>query len=173
MLRLAKRRLTPVVVLLLVCSGWAVADPVTVSATVTPNGASFDYDYTVTNLTGFDLPVLDIVVRAGTTISSLSAPAGFLSAYDSGLGLVSFLEDSNVFGSIPLSGFMFDSPVPPGPTTFTANLLDANANLITSSGPTTGPAVVPEPGFAPLLAIGTGLLLLVHRKRASRCLPDL
>jgi hypothetical protein len=173
MLRLAKKRLTPVVVLFLVCSGWAVADEIMVSATVTPNGASFNYDYTVTNLTGFDLPVLDINVGTGATISGLSAPDGFMSAYDSGLGLVSFLEDSNVFGSTPLSGFMFDSLVAPGPTTFTATLLDANANLITSSGPTTGPAAVPEPGFAPLLAIGAGLLLLVHRKRASRCLQDL
>lgn len=157
--------------LLLISSGLCVADPITVTPVVTPiAGPAFQYDYTVTNMTGLDLPVLDIAVGSGATISGLTAPAGFMSAYDPVLGLVSFLEDSLVFGTTPISGFLFDSPIGPSPTTFTATLLDANFDVSTMSGPTIGPvaaaSTIPEPGSAYLLA-GAACLLLLRRACAS------
>jgi len=171
MFQSASKPLLRAAILLLISLGLSIADPITVTPVVTPiAGPAFEYDYTVTNMTGLDLPVLDIAVGSGAPISGLTAPAGFESAYDPVLGLVSFLEDSSVFGATPLSGFLFDSPIGPGPTTFTATLLDANFDVSTMSGPTTGPvtaaSTVPEPGSAYLLA-GAACLLFLRRAFAS------
>jgi hypothetical protein len=142
------------------------AGDVTVTPVVTPEGGGlFDYDYTITNETGNDLPVLDISVTPGLTIQDLQAPAGFLTAYDSGLGLVSFLEDTGAFGPTPLSGFEFDSSVPPGPTTFTATFFDGS----TTTGTTQGP-VVPEPASFTLFAAGGAVMLFLRRRRQDRSL---
>jgi hypothetical protein len=168
MFRFANKPLLLAAILLLISSGLCVASPITVTPVVTPIGPAFQYDYTVTNMTGLDLPVLDIAVGTGAPISGLTAPAGFDSAYDPVLGLVSFLEDFNVFGTTAVSGFIFDSPLGPSPTTFTATLLDANFNVSTMSGPTTGPvaATVPEPASMYLLA-GAACLLFLRRAFAS------
>ena len=169
MLLSAKRRIAPIAVLLLICSAAAMGGPITVMPAVTQNGSMFHYDYTVANMTGLDLAVLDIAVPGGPTVFSLVAPTGFQTAFDSGLGLVSFLEDTAVFGATPISGFAFDSSLGPGSTSFTATLLDAQFNVSTMTGSTTGPAggAVPEPGSLSLLA-GGALLLWMHRRRADR-----
>lgn len=133
------------------------AAPVTVSPVVTLSGSLFHYNYTITNGTGLDVPVIDINVARGTgIISNLTAPVGFLTAYDSNLGLVSFLENTALFGAAPLSGFAFDSPLPARASSFTATFADGSV----MSGATLAP--VPEPTAISLFGAG-GILLAVRR----------
>ena len=134
---------------------------ITVTDVVTSIGGMFQYDYTVADGTGL-LAVLDIGVTPGIAISGLTGPGGpadFETAYDSVLGLVSFLENGSVFTASPESGFIFDSSVPPGASTFGVTLFDGT----TGSGTVQGP-VVPEPSFLPLCALG-GAAFLFWRKR--------
>ena len=107
--------------------------------------------------------LVDIPVPAvDQSIFNLTAPAGFQATFDSGLGLVSFLEDSASFGSIPVDGFSFDSFSGPGNVLFEATLLgSANGNLYASSGSTAAP--VPEPAYS--WAIVSAVLLTVSRRR--------
>jgi hypothetical protein len=157
----------PTLALSLIASGIAHAD-VIVTANVTPNGGLFQYDYSITNQTADDLPVLDIAVTPDITIGDLTAPTGFETAYDPGLGLVSFLENTASFGSTPLSGFMFDSSVAPSATTFTATLQDLTTFAVsTMSGSTQGP-VVPEPTMLMPCALGMAALFWRKRLLASR-----
>jgi hypothetical protein len=135
---------------------------ITVTDVVTPIGPLFQYDYTVADGTG-QLAVLDIGVTPGIPISGLTGPGGptdFETAYDSVLGLVSFLENGSVFTAAPESGFIFDSPVAPGASTFGVTLFDGTIG----SGRVQGP-VVPEPSLLPLCALG-GAALLFWRKRS-------
>ncbi len=135
---------------------------ITVTDVVTPIGPLFQYDYTVADGTG-QLAVLDIGVTPGIPISGLTGPGGpadFEAAYDSVLGLVSFLENGAAFTASPEPGFIFDSPVAPGAGTFGVTLFDGN----TGSGKVQGP-VVPEPSLLPLCALG-GAALLFWRKRS-------
>lgn len=134
---------------------------ITVTDQVTPVGSLFQYDYTVSDTTGL-LAVLDIAVSPGIAISDISAPGGsaaYETAYDSVLGLVSFLENNAVFPSSPEPGFMFDSPVGPGDSTFGVTLYDGT----TGTGSVTGP-VTPEPASLTLFGLG-GAVLLAGRKR--------
>lgn len=133
------------------------AAPVTVTPVVTPSGSLFRFNYTITNGTGLDVPVIDINVARGTgVILNLAAPVGFLTAYDPTLGLVSFLENTAVFGATPLSGFTFDSRLPAGASSFTATFADGSA----MSGATMAP--VPEPTALSLFGAG-GILLALRR----------
>ncbi len=127
---------------------------ITVTPVVTPVGSLYEYDYSIINNSGDDMPVLDIAVAPGTAILDLTAAPGFDDAYDPVLGLVSFLENTSVFGPTALSGFIFESPLAPGATTFNATLLDANFNVSTLRA--VPPLVryaasTPEPGYFPLL----------------------
>jgi len=161
-----------VLTLSIVASAIAQAGVVTVSAVVTPGSGLFQYDYSIANGTADDLFDLDIAVTPGIAITDLSAPAGFDTAYDSGLGLVSFLEDTASFDSTPLSGFIFDSSIAPATTTFTAQLLDSDFDIIPTPGTTTGPvaAAAPEPASLTLCAL-CGAALLFWRKRCFASLP--
>jgi hypothetical protein len=162
-------RILRTLALSIIASAIAQASTVVVTPVVTPNGALFQYDYSISNGTADDLAVLDIAVTPGVTIQDLTAPNGFDTAFDSGLGLVSFLENTASFGPAPLSGFIFDSPVAPAATTFTATLFDPNTlDVSTVSGSTQGP-VVPEPSeLAPCALAGAALLFWRKRLLASR-----
>lgn len=143
-----------------------VDGPVTVTDVVTPIGPLYQYDYTVADGTGL-LAVLDIGVTPGIAISGLTAPGGvsaFETAYDPVLGLVSFLENNAVFTAAPEPGFIFDSPVAPGASTFGVTLFDGT----TGAGSVQGP-VTPEPASLMLCVLG-GAALLSGRKKllASR-----
>jgi hypothetical protein len=165
-------RILPILAVSIIGAGLAQADTVTLSEgtitvtdVVTKIGPVFQYDYTVADGTG-QLAVLDIGVSPGVAISGLEAPGGpaaFETAYDSVLGLVSFIENGTVFPASPLSGFIFDSPVPPAASSFGVTLFDG----ATGSGSVRGP-VVPEPSLLPLCALfGAALLFLRKRTYAS------
>ena len=129
------------------------AGPVTVTPAVTQNGSLFHYNYSITNTTGIDVPVIDITVNKGTgVILNLVAPVGFMKAYDSNLGLVSFLEDTAAFGAMAISGFAFDSPISAKASSFAATFADGSV----MNGATLAP--VPEPATLSLFAAGAILV---------------
>jgi hypothetical protein len=134
-------------------SSLATAGTVIVNPTVTGSAGSFLYSYTITNNTPDDPFVIDIPVpNRPSAVTNLIAPSGFKAAFDSGLGLVSFLEDSLFFTSAPVSGFSFTSPYGPGSVLFQATTLSSSSgNVYTISGPTMAP--VPEPGYVAILAV--------------------
>jgi len=149
---------------------------VTVTDVVTPIGGSlYQYDYTVTDETGL-LAVLDIAVTPGIDISGLSAPGGafdFTSTVDTVSTahgpeeFVSFLANNGTFTGTPESGFIFDSPVAPGASTFDVTLFDGT----TGSGNIQAPIATPEPSSLPLCAL-VGAALLIWRKRSPAPAPD-
>lgn len=136
-----------------------------VTPTVTPMGALFRYDYTITNdppTPGEDVALVDITVLPDdATLTNFFAPAGFQTVYDSGLGLVSFLPDfasPSLFEvGTSISGFGFDSPRRPQASTFDALTILGN----TVSGLTQAPigTVIPEPSAFHLLLAGLGVMV--------------
>jgi hypothetical protein len=167
-IRQAAHLVAMMAVLLVLITAETVQAQVVVSPTVTPNGNLFHYDYSVTNNTGNDLLLVDVqVLTDPLTIQNLMAPSGFQIAYDSGLGLLTFLEDSSLFGTAPVSGFTFDSSVKPSFTTFAGLVLDGNGGFIHVSGNTLGP--VPEPGSLTLLcALGSGGIVWIRRRKREQ-----
>jgi hypothetical protein len=160
----------------LIAAVGATAGPVTVTPSVTAIAGGFNYSYTVsetlTNSLGDDVFLIDIpVVADPSAVTNLMTPAGFESAFDSGLGLVSFLEDTTDFSSTPQSGFSFDSPFAPGSVTFSASVLSStNGDIYTTSGLTTSPAPAPEPGYLGLFVCLVPAIFLYRRFRRA-CQP--
>jgi hypothetical protein len=138
---------------------------ITVTNSVTAVGPLFQYNYTVSDGTGL-LAVLDIDVTPGVEISGLAAPGGssaFATAYDPILGLVSFIENNAVFTSTPQAGFIFDSSVSPGASTFGVTLFDGT----TGSGNVQAPVVAPEPSPLTLCAFGLAAILFWRKTYSS------
>jgi hypothetical protein len=104
---------------------------------ITPLGGSFQYDATIRNNSPLDLTLVSIVdAPPGDPLidPSLTTPAGFIGLYDSGLGIVDFLEVTSTFPvGVTVSGFQFiSSSLPPAFfTTFEA--LDINGDSISGS----------------------------------------
>ena len=144
---------------------------VIVNPAVTFASGLYHYDYTITNKSGADLFELDIKVLPDATagfavIRNLAAPPGFVTGLDSVNGIVSFLEDTGTFGTTPQNGFVFDSPLAPSGSTFTANLAPANAGdpIPTQTGSTSAPTT-PEPGsMAAFGALAMSGLVAARRK---------
>lgn len=153
--------------LVTLASSLAAGATITVAPTVTGSAGSFLYAYTITNNTPDDPFVIDIpVLNVANSVTNLTAPTGFKASFDSGLGLVSFLEDTAFFTSTPVSGFSFRSPFGPGPTTFRATTLSSSTgNVFTISGPTQGP--VPEPGYLGLVALSLFAGFFTRLKRSG------
>jgi hypothetical protein len=89
------------------------ANQITLDAVVTRLPDGVRYDLVVNNSTLEDLVLISLLDgplgddRIGLT---LSVPPGFLANYDSGLGIVDFLGDSEVFGAgTLLKGFSFET----------------------------------------------------------------
>lgn len=146
---------------------------VLVTPTVTTNGSLFNYSYSVTNLTTDDLLVVNLngLPQVAGAITNLTAPTGFIFApYDPGVGIASFLADTNDFtpGSV-IGGFSFTSTYAPSTVTFdTVGFGDPQTG--TTLGPVAAAAPVPE--ASTLVSLGAGLLLLtaftaVRRRRTS------
>ena len=140
----------------------------TVTPAVTFSGGLYHYNYSITNNSSNDLFDVSLHVQAGPgIILNLSAPVGYQSAYDSGLGLVDFLEDSSTFATgTPVSGFTFDSRLQPGLNQIDGFTVDSNGNIITNSF--TGTTVVPEPGTFALLGAAVTAGAMAMRRMKSR-----
>ena len=153
---------------------------VVISPTVTAiGGALFHYNYTITNTSATD-DLFDVsihVIPAIGSVQNLVTPAGFKSAFDSGLGLVDFVEDSSFFTTgTPITGFGFDSKFAPGTGVFDANFLTAAGSINTVSGRTLTPVgpPVPEPGPWAFLAsaVVTGGLWFARSRRGRSTTPQ-
>jgi hypothetical protein len=148
------------------------ADLVQVVPTVTQMGGLFHYDYAITNNASENLLDVTIPVLPGpNTIAGglVNVPDGFVGSYDSGLGLVDFLANVDMSGNPvvfgmgqTISGFSFDSPLAPGPSTFQALTESGN----TLFGSTAAPA--PEPGSFALLGAAATSGVFALRRRATR-----
>ena len=92
-----------------------------VTRTVTPlGGGIFQFDFSIFNsgpedilvLTFTDAPIADVLNPLGDPLitPNLVTPVGFLASYDSGLGYVDFLADSDIFGAgTTKNGFSLES----------------------------------------------------------------
>jgi len=147
-------------------AGAARAQVQVTAAPITFTGGLFSYNYSITNLSGADLAVvnLDGLPMVPGALSNLSAPAGFqISPYDPGVGIESFLSNTQAFTSgSTISGFSFTSAFGPGTVAF--DTLDNNG------GTFNGTTLAPVPEASTLVSLGAGVLLLtfavVRRRRA-------
>jgi hypothetical protein len=138
---------------------------VTVTDAVTQIGSLWQYDFTVADDSLAGLAVLDIEVTPGIGITSLTTPGpagSFSTAYDSVLGLVSFLPNDSAFAATPTSGFAFDSTVAPAPDAFGVTLFDGAAQT-SAKGAIQGP-IAPEPSSIVLSALGLCAALVFQRR---------
>ena len=139
---------------------------VTVTPTVTQNGSLFHYDYRIMNGVTDDLSIITLegLPMQNDAVKNLMVPNGFVGSFDSGLGLLSFLEGTQAFSvNTTFSGFGFDSLFGPVDGTFSA--LDINGTEF--RGNTLIAAAVPEPGTVSLLCgVVTGAVFALRRRRA-------
>lgn len=151
---------------LLLAAGQSQAQ-IVLTPTVTSVGNEFQYDYSVTNNSpDTTYYVVSLQGLPGeNTVFNLAAPTGFQINYDSSLGLITFLADSQSFDpTTTVSGFTFDSFLPPTTTSTESTGLDPLGNGVVTDG--TAPGPVPEPGMGGLLVAGvTATLLTLRRKR--------
>ena len=128
-------------------------------------GGPFHYEFSIENsgpeefaILSLNAPTFDPLIAA-----SLVVPMGFLGSYDSGLGIVDFLEDTALFSVGPkLSGFGFDSAAGPVSSFFDVfTALDSNGNELTGQV-----AHIPEPTTLALIVLGGVVLTRVRGQRA-------
>ena len=145
-------------------SAGAARAQVTLMPTITPNGALFNYSYSVTDFNATDLAIVNInsLPMVPSAATNLMAPVGFMISFDPGVGIVSFLGD--FMPGTPVSGFSFDSTFGPGTVNFDAE--DNNGVM------STGTTLAPVPEASTLVSLGAGVLLLsfcaMRRRRAVR-----
>ncbi len=158
-------------------SAGAARAQVTIVPTVTPNGALFNYSYSVTNSTANDVLIVNLnnLPMVSGALTDLAAPMGFQTTFDPGnsnssFGIASFLGDFTP-GSTT-TGFSFSSAFGPGTVGF--DTLDNNGTPLsgTTQGPSLGPGVAPVPEPSTLISLGAGVLLLTfcaaRRRRTAR-----
>lgn len=153
-----------------------------VRGTVSPTGGgAYHYAFEVVNpgpddflaVSLVDAPLGDPLIAA-----SLVAPADYLASYDAGLGIVDFLEFTNLFGASGVAGlFAFDSLAEPGTAfgAFEALKLDPLGDLYPGTVDLRAAGAVPDglDALTPMLA-WAGLCLAgawVARRRGSRSFP--
>jgi hypothetical protein len=136
-----------------------------VQSSVSPSGGMFRYEYQISNQTSADFSIVTLggLVPQAATVQALASPAGFLASFDSGLGLLSFIEGTQPFLAGLTSGtFSFESPYAAGPGTFEA--IDIMGGAALGQVAFVPAAAVPEPSTYAL--IGALLLLgLAARRR--------
>jgi hypothetical protein len=143
------------------------ANQITLDAVVTRLPDAVRYDLTVNNQTSEDLVLISLLggpLGDARIDMTLSAPPGFLTNYDSGLGIVDFLGDSEVFGAGSiLTGFSFET----SPTTMLGfGFFEALSVQGTMHRGSVNITAVPEsgPGLATLVLLG-GIFGHVFRRR--------
>ncbi len=160
---------------LLALPGLASADDVQITPTVTFDGSLYTYHYSVVNNAPETLAIVSFATYPlpdALTLDPTTFPTGFDIAFDPGVGLVSFLEDSdpNTPGAFDpgttVSGFTFTSAFAPNGSPFEA--LDVAGNTFT--GTTLAPNATPEPGVSALgaaLVFGLGFATRRRSRKAS------
>lgn len=165
------------VVGLLLLSGapsWAV--PI-VQSNVTPiGGGLFHFEFSVTNNTIDDIVLVSVDVPTGDASigATLLAPLGFLASYDSGLGIIDFLEGTDLFSvGTTITGFSFDSVLGPGNGEFDDfSGLTVNGDTFSGTVETIVVAAVPEPSPVALVALGAAVLIGLRVRHQSKWRPS-
>ena len=141
------------------------AAQISVDILVTPlSGGSFRYEVTIGNAGPDDVVLVTLVdAPLGDPLidPTLIWPPGFLASYDPGLGLVDFLEDTDLFAAgTSVSGFQFDSLA--GPDFFRA--FEALTVFGDPDSGSTNITLVPVPEPSTLLLAACSLMLIVWRR---------
>lgn len=152
--------IVPLLALGILMARSASADAVSVSATLTPVGSQWRYDYTLTNLSAADSLVLLSLTRPGpASVTDIMSPTGWMSSNLDDNFLDFIAEGAGLSPADgPLPGFSFVSP---GKMPVNYQAFDASGNEYTGSVSELSP--VPEPGSLALLAIATPGLILRRR----------
>lgn len=143
--------------------------------TISTDGTLFNYfyvvDYTSPDAGITDLAYVEFQAAPNANLTNLSASPGFFTAYDSGNGFVTFLEDNDpatpqTFSSGPAS-FSFSSPFGPSTVPY-----DGTDGISSYNGTLLAPAIAPAPEPSPAASLaagmlGLGLLAVCARRRAS------
>lgn len=144
-----------------------------VSALYTQSGSIYNYNFSVQNVGLFTLADISISVPTGiNAVTNLSAPTGFQILFDSDLGLVDFLADSDpltledFFPGMTVSDFLISSSTLLTERPFTA--LDDQGTL--TSG-TIRVSAAPEPGTLSFFLLTPVALLLASRRRHRATTP--
>jgi hypothetical protein len=138
-----------------------------VEATVTPLVGTFQYDFSVENTGPDDVVIVSIVDAplADPLIDpTLVSPAGFFGSYDSGLGIVDFLEDTELFAAgTTTGGFSFQSLSGPSNNFALFEALTPLGDFISGS---VNHTIVPEPSsLVVCCALGLAVIATWRRSR--------
>jgi hypothetical protein len=160
--------------LLLLClsASLSLRAQLTVQPAVSFSSGLFNYSYSISNQTPFDVSIVTLsgIFSAPDAVQNLHAPVGFLVSYDTGLSLLSFIEDAQSFAAGLSSGpFTFDSPYAPSAGSFEA--IDVTGNFlvgVTSVPGADGIGAVPEPSTTAVLGAVALLGLIFLRKFLTR-----
>ena len=144
-----------------------------VTPTVTP-GSPNTYAYTLTDGPTGTIAEFDLTVPATAALTNVGAPAGWLALYTTGDTSISWMSTDSSTDIKPLtslSGFRFQSALPPGPETYLVQSIDTGESANgTTLGPSTPPAV-PEASttvsLGLLLALGMGGLVVAGKRKKS------
>ena len=142
-----------------------------VSAVFAQTGNTFNYNFSVFNNTPNILAIVNINLPQGATISNFSAPTGFQTTYDSGVGIVSFLADADpntpqdFFAGTTVNGFLLSSQTNLNGVGFDA--LDDQGNFYAGTVSAVA-AAAPEPSSLGLLAFAApsaGIFIAYRRRK--------
>ena len=164
---ISTRRLAGLVACALVALTTARAQ-LSIQSTVAPSGGMFHYNYKVSNFTDQDVAIVTLsgLFSSNLTVQNLTAPSGFVTSFDTNLGLLSFIEDTQTFSAGGVFGFFqFDSPFAPGTGSYSAlDITGTSLDGITIVPVAATSSAVPEPSTYALFG-AVALTGLVFKRR--------
>ena len=126
-------------------------------------GGLFQYNVSVTNTDADDYVRVSLLNGPlNDTFIVPNAPFGFMASYDSGLGIIDLLEDTDLFAAGSTKGlFSFQSTGAPGFSFTNFEAQKINGDLFT------GATAVPEPNRGVLCMAGFSMLMMIRKRRTG------